>query len=51
MLTTLGRRGYEVDGERGQYRSDPDTETDPDADGKRAKGEANQRFQRTERRR
>ena len=45
MLTKLGQRGYAVHEEPGKDQSDADT--DPDADEKRAKAEANQRFQRT----
>ena len=54
MLTKLGQRGPAVHEEPGEYRTgriNPDTETDPDADEKRAKAEANQRLQRTEYRR
>ena len=38
MLTKLGQRGYAVQEESGEYRTeriDPDTDSDPDADGNR----------------
>ena len=50
-MTKLGQRGYAVHGEPGEYRTgriDPDTETDADPEGKRAKEEANQRDPDTE---